>query len=277
MLEVTDDGRGTTGAEGSGLAGMRERISAVGGEVVVASAGRAWATRHRLGHGAPHTPDGLARPGGHTMSITVLLAEDQRIVLGALARCSALEPDLDVVGRARRRRGAAPRPDAAAGRAAHRHRDARPTGLDVAAEIRTARTGHAGRDRHHLLPRGYLRRALDAGCGGYLLKDAPVEKLVEAVRAVHAGRRAIDPELAADAWSEPDPLTERERQVVRLAGEGLATPRSRIASTSRKGRSATTSPRRWASSAPPTASRPPGSPASEAGYDAPPATPTPWG
>ena len=42
-----------------------------------------------------------------------------------------------------------------------------------------------------------------------------------AVRAVHAGRRAIDPELAADAWSELDPLTERERQVVRLAGEGL--------------------------------------------------------
>ena len=53
---------------------------------------------------------------------------------------------------------------------------------------------------------------------GSPLKDAPVAKLVG---AVHAGRRAIDPELATDAWSEPDPLTERERQVVRLAGEGL--------------------------------------------------------
>ena len=57
---------------------------------------------------------------------------------------------------------------------------------------------------------------------GYLLKDAPASTLAEAVRDVHAGGRAIDPELAADAWGEPDPLTDRERQVLRLAGDGLA-------------------------------------------------------
>ncbi len=95
------------------------------------------------------------------------------------------------------------------------------TGLEVAAEIR--RRGLATRVLIVTTfgRAGYLRRAMDAGAAGYLLKDAPVAKLVEAVRAVHAGRRAIDPELAADAWSETDPLTERERQVVRLAGEGL--------------------------------------------------------
>lgn len=74
---------------------------------------------------------------------------------------------------------------------------------------------------------GYLRRALDAGVRGYLLKDAPAEDLARAVREVHAGRRAITPELAAEAWYEADPLTERERQVLRLAGEGM--PGAKIA------------------------------------------------
>ena len=69
---------------------------------------------------------------------------------------------------------------------------------------------------------GFLRRALDAGVGGYLLKDAPAEQLADALRRVHAGGRAIDPQLALDAWSEPDPLTERERQVLRLAGQGMS-------------------------------------------------------
>jgi two-component system response regulator DesR len=68
---------------------------------------------------------------------------------------------------------------------------------------------------------GYLRRALDAGVSGYLLKDAPAERLAEALRQVHRGGRAIAPELALEAWSEADPLNERERQVLRLSGEGL--------------------------------------------------------
>ena len=69
---------------------------------------------------------------------------------------------------------------------------------------------------------GYLRRALDAGASGYLLKDAPSNRLADAIRRVHGGGRAVDPELAAEAWSESDPLTDRERQVLRLAAEGQA-------------------------------------------------------
>ncbi|EQD32327.1 two component transcriptional regulator, LuxR family, partial [mine drainage metagenome] len=69
---------------------------------------------------------------------------------------------------------------------------------------------------------GFLRRALDAGVSGYLLKDAPAEKLAEALRIVHRGGRAIDPQLALEAWTEADPLNDRERQVLRLAGEGVA-------------------------------------------------------
>jgi len=67
---------------------------------------------------------------------------------------------------------------------------------------------------------GYLRRALDAGAMGYLLKDSPARELADAVRRVQRGQRVIDSELAAEALGEPDPLTDRERQVLRLAGDG---------------------------------------------------------
>ena len=54
------------------------------------------------------------------------------------------------------------------------------------------------------------------------MKDAPAEKLADAIRSVHQGLRAIDPQLAQDAWGETDPLTDRERQVLRASEEGLA-------------------------------------------------------
>jgi two-component system response regulator DesR len=69
---------------------------------------------------------------------------------------------------------------------------------------------------------GYLRRALEAGAAGYLLKDAPSNQLADAIRRAHAGTRVIDPALAADAWSDADPLTDGERQVLRLAADGLS-------------------------------------------------------
>jgi two-component system response regulator DesR len=95
------------------------------------------------------------------------------------------------------------------------------SGLDVAAEVR--RQGYATRViiLTTFARPGYLRRALDAGAAGYLLKDAPSADLADAIRRVMAGGRAIDPSLAAGAWSDPDPLTDRERQVLRLADDGL--------------------------------------------------------
>src|SRR5690606_19600799 len=63
----------------------------------------------------------------------------------------------------------------------------------------------------------------DAGATGYLLKDAPASQLADALRRVHAGGRAVDPELAVEAWGEEDPLTDRERRVLRLAAEGHTT------------------------------------------------------
>jgi two-component system response regulator DesR len=98
------------------------------------------------------------------------------------------------------------------------------TGLDLAAELKR----QGSRSRVVILTTfarpGYLRRALEAGAAGYLLKDAPSARLADAIRRVAAGGRAVDPELAAEAWTEPDPLTERERQVLRLAAEGGSGP-----------------------------------------------------
>src|SRR5206468_12745524 len=68
---------------------------------------------------------------------------------------------------------------------------------------------------------GYLRRALDAGARGYLLKDRPAAELADAVRRVHRGLRVVDPALATEAWNaELDPLTERERRILQRAGDG---------------------------------------------------------
>ena len=154
--------------------------------------------------------------------IRLVLAEDQAMVRGALAALLRLETDLDVVA------------EAGDGESAWRAVQASTpdllvtdiempglTGLDLAQRIRD--TGMS--TRVVILTTfgraGYLRRALDAGVRGYLLKDAPSEQLAGALRQVHAGGRAIDPQLAAAAWDDVGPLTERERSVLRLAGEGV--------------------------------------------------------
>ncbi|MFN9744554.1 MAG: response regulator transcription factor [Betaproteobacteria bacterium] len=153
--------------------------------------------------------------------IRVVVAEDQGMVLGALATLLSLEPDIEVVGRAA--------DGAAAWALVQRERPdvllsdiEMPglTGLEVAARIQDA-----GLPVRVLIVTtfgrpGYLRRALDAGVRGYLLKDQPSEQLATAVRRVAAGARVVAPELAEAAWGGADPLSERERAVLRLAEEG---------------------------------------------------------
>ena len=158
--------------------------------------------------------------------IRVLIAEDQGMVLGALAALLEMEPDVEVIGRARDGQEALELALATAPDVVLTDIEMpRMTGLELAAELK--RRGHPARVviLTTFARGGYLRRALDAGAAGYLLKDAPAERLAEAVRRVHAGLRSIDPELAAAAWEEADPLTDRERQVLRLAGEGHSSAR----------------------------------------------------
>ena len=159
------------------------------------------------------------------MSIRVLIAEDQGMVLGALAALLEIEHDIEVVGKAHDGQSAlalvaGSDPDVVLTDIEMPTM----TGLELAAELQRTRKGQ--RPRVIILTTfarpGYLRRALDAGASGYLLKDAPAEKLADAIRGVHQGLRVIDPQLAQEAWGDADPLTDRERQVLRAAEEGLA-------------------------------------------------------
>jgi two-component system response regulator DesR len=156
--------------------------------------------------------------------IRVLVAEDQAMVLGALAALLDLEDDLTVVGRAADGRegldlARSERPDVVITDIEMPSM----TGLELAAALRELDPRPRVMIVTTFARPGYLRRALEAGVSGYLLKDAPAEQLAAAVRTVHAGGRAVDPELATEAWGEEDPLTDRERQVLRLAGEGRPT------------------------------------------------------
>jgi two-component system response regulator DesR len=153
--------------------------------------------------------------------IRVLIAEDQSMVLGALAALLAIEHDVDVVGQASDGRAALDltmrlRPDVLLTDIEMPEM----TGLELAAAVRASSVPTRVVILTTFARPGYLRRALDAGASGYLLKDSPSSRLADAIRRVHAGGRSIDADLAAEAWSEPDPLSDRERQVLRLAGDG---------------------------------------------------------
>ena len=156
------------------------------------------------------------------MTIRVLLADDQALIRGALAALLGLEGDLEVVAQVGRGDEVV---------AAAREHDAEVCLLDIempgmdgiavaaalAAELPDCRSlivTTFGRP-------GYLRRALEAGAGGFVVKDTPAPELADAVRRVHAGLRVVDPALAAESLvGGQNPLTDRERDVLREALEG---------------------------------------------------------
>ncbi len=155
------------------------------------------------------------------MPIRVVVAEDQGMVLGALVALLGIEKDIVIAGQARDGKEALDlcfrlMPDVLVTDIEMPGM----TGLEVAAAVKKALPSTKIVILTTFARAGYLRRALDAGASGYLLKDAPAEKLADAVRRVQSGLRVIDPELAQEAWSDPDPLSDRERQVLRSAEEG---------------------------------------------------------
>lgn len=163
--------------------------------------------------------------------IRLLLADDQALVRGALAALLDLEGDLEVVAEVSAgtevvdaaREGAVdvclldiemPGMDGIAACAAVRRELPQTRVLMVTTFGRT----------------GYLRRALDAGASGFVVKDTPARQLADAVRRVHSGLRVIDPELAAESLAEGgNTLTEREREVLQVALSGA--PVAQIAAT----------------------------------------------
>jgi len=154
--------------------------------------------------------------------IRVLIADDQALVRGALAAMLGLEPDIEVVAQASSGEEVLPaartsNPDVALLDVQMPGKD----GITAAAEL------------HRELPAcrivvcttfgrpGYLARAMSAGVVGFVVKDAPPEQLVDAVRRVHSGLRVVDPALAAESLATgQSPLTDREREVLGVARDG---------------------------------------------------------
>ncbi|GGF58412.1 DNA-binding response regulator [Marmoricola endophyticus] len=156
------------------------------------------------------------------MSIRLLLADDQALVRGALAALLDLERDLEVVAEVASGDAVVPavlehRPDVAL-------LDVEMPGLDGIAA--TAQVRAAAADVRVLIVTtfgrpGYLRRALQAGASGFVVKDTPASQLADAVRRVHAGLRVVDPGLATDSLvAGESPLTVRETEVLQAARDG---------------------------------------------------------
>ena len=154
--------------------------------------------------------------------IRIIIAEDQALVSGALAALLRLEDDIDVLALAKNGKEALQlclehTPDVLI-------TDIEMplmTGLELAAAIAEQKLSSKVIVLTTFARSGYLRRALASGVRGYMLKDAPAETLAGAIRTVHAGGRVIAPELAIESWGgQQDPLSQRERQILRLAGEG---------------------------------------------------------
>lgn len=154
--------------------------------------------------------------------IRIVIAEDQRMLLGALGSLLNLEDDMEVVGQASNGQEAIS--------LVHQYQPdicimdiemPEKSGLEAAEELKDlpckviilttfARSG-------------YFQRALKAGVSGYLLKDSPSEELANSIRAIMSGRRIYAPELMDDFYSGQNPLTDREREVLELVADGKNT------------------------------------------------------
>lgn len=154
--------------------------------------------------------------------IRIVIAEDQRLLLGALASLLDLEEDMKVIGRANNGEDAI--------KLVHQHEPdicimdiemPVKNGLDAAEEIK-------GRDCKVIIlttfaRTGYFERALKAGVSGYLLKDSPIEELAQTIRSVMSGRRIYAAELVDEGYGEKNPLTDREKAVLELIADGKNT------------------------------------------------------
>lgn len=166
------------------------------------------------------------------MTIKVLLADDQALVRGALAALLSLEPDIEVVAEVGRGDEVHAAVESSGAEVALLDIEMPGmTGLEVVADLRAKGVACRSLIVTTFGRAGYVRRALEAGASGFVVKDTPAAELAEAVRRVHAGLRVIDPTLAAESLYEGvNPLTPREQEVLReaLTGAPVATIAAKV-------------------------------------------------
>ncbi|MCX7544655.1 response regulator transcription factor [Marinicella gelatinilytica] len=156
--------------------------------------------------------------------IKILIAEDQSMLLGALAALLNLEDDFEVVAQAKNGQ-----------EALDKVRQYQPdlvltdiemptmTGIELAQEIKNQDLPCEVIVLTTFARAGFLKRAMAAGVKGYMLKDTPSEELATAIRTVMKGGKVIDPELVMETWHDMDPLTDKERRALQLVADGLST------------------------------------------------------
>lgn len=154
--------------------------------------------------------------------IRIVIAEDQRMLLGALGSLLNLEEDMEVIGKASNGLEAVQlvtklKPDICIMDIEMPEK----SGLEAAEELNGQ--GCKVIILTTFARSGYFQRALKAGVSGYLLKDSPSEELASSIRSIMQGKRIYAPELMDDFYSEQNPLTEREREVLELVADGKST------------------------------------------------------
>ncbi|GLB61283.1 response regulator transcription factor [Cytobacillus sp. NCCP-133] len=154
--------------------------------------------------------------------IRIVIAEDQRMMLGALGSLLNLEDDMEVIGKASNG-------EEAISLVKSLHPDVcimdiempEKSGLEAAEELKNF--GCKVIILTTFARSGYFQRALKTGVSGYLLKDSPSEELANSIRSIMTGKRIYAPELMDDVYGEENPLTDREKEVLELIADGKST------------------------------------------------------
>lgn len=156
--------------------------------------------------------------------INVLVVEDQQMVREAISALVGLDPFINVVGQAQ---------DGKAALAFLQEHDVdivlsdiempNITGIELAESLQKNNASLKTMIMTTFSKAGYIKRAMNAGVYAFILKEAPSEQLINAIKSVQQGKKVIDPELALLALSDTDPLNDKERKALKLAGDGLKT------------------------------------------------------
>lgn len=156
--------------------------------------------------------------------INVLVVEDQQMVREAISALVGLDPFINVVGQAQDGKAAL----------TFLHENTvdivlsdiempNMTGIELAESLQKNNANLKTMIMTTFSKAGYIKRALNAGVYAFILKEAPSEQLINAIKSVQQGKKVIDPELALLALSDTDPLNDKERKALKLAGDGLKT------------------------------------------------------
>ena len=156
-------------------------------------------------------------------TLRLFLVEDQAMILGALSALLDREPDLEIAGTCTSAEAALEQiPQLDVDVVLTDIELPAASGIELAEKLRDLGVEAAVIMLTTFARSGYFERSMQAGAAAYVLKDSPASELAGTIRRVAGGEQVVDAELVAASWASPNPLSRREQQCLRLAGDGLA-------------------------------------------------------